>query len=144
MKKIRLTESQLHRVIKESVKRILREYKDSEEEINNGISDYYKNTLNDINKETLVPLIKDFIKTYKNYRFDSPLKYNVNKVFNHGMGSLSLFRFDVKSHTVFVNSALANSKDMDRLNLFLNENNMTDWNIQKKEYGYTDWYSHNF
>ena len=34
MKKIRLTESQLHRVIKESVKRILREYKDSEEEIN--------------------------------------------------------------------------------------------------------------
>ena len=131
MKKvIRLTESKLNNIVLESVKRVLTE-----------AETYFDNSTNE---DPLVSLISDFIHSYKNYRFDSPLKYNVNKVFNHGMGSLSLFRFDNKSDTVFVNSVIANSKDMERLNNFLNTNGMEDWHIQKKEYGCPDWYNHNF
>lgn len=81
-----------------------------------------------------------------NYRgYNTPLGI-VEKVFNCGHGSLALFGFkeDVDEKTIIINSTLATERDRERLNKFIKEEKLQDWVIREKEYGYPEYYKHNF
>lgn len=77
--------------------------------------------------------IKDIINAKRSYCYGD--YGQVNKVFNHGMGSLALFQFDGCEKSVYVNILLANK---------------SDWQVLKKsapnyrpiavQLGYPDWY----
>ena len=77
--------------------------------------------------------IKNIINAKRSYRYGD--YGQVNKVFNHGTGSLALFQFDGGEKSVYVNTLLANK---------------SDWRVLKKlapgyrpiavQLGYPDWY----
>lgn len=79
--------------------------------------------------------------TYKPYSVASNI---VEKVYNEGRGALALigFREDIK--TIIINTVLIKPKDRSKLDEFIVDNNLTDWIIVNKSYGYPDWYNHNF
>jgi hypothetical protein len=83
-------------------------------------------------------LMKNFFSKFKQYRFFSG-DLKVDKVFNHGLGTLILFKFDFENRQVFVNTAIANKSDYNKLDTFLKEQN-TKFNIIKKHIGYPDYY----
>lgn len=68
----------------------------------------------------------------------------VEKTWNSGHGSLSLFRFYEDKKIVLLNSCLANKADRRKLNNFLAENDMKDWKIVEKDYGYPTYYFSTF
>lgn len=71
--------------------------------------------------------------------------YNiVEKTFNRGMGSLALFRFYADKKIVLINQSIYNNSDKEKLDKFLNENNMNDWEKKFIYYGYPDYYFHSF
>lgn len=68
----------------------------------------------------------------------------VEKTWNSGRGSLALFRFYEDKKIVLLNSCLANKADRRKLNNFLAENDMKDWKIVEKDYGYPSYYFSTF
>lgn len=83
-------------------------------------------------------IMKNFFSKFKQYRFFSG-DLKVNKIFNHGTGALILFKFDFENRQVFVNTAIANKSDYNKLDTFLKEQN-ANFNIVKKHIGYPDYY----
>lgn len=78
--------------------------------------------------------IKDIITAKRSYRYGD--YGQVNKVFNHGMGSLALFQFDGCKKSVYVNTVLANKSDWQVL-----KNLAPSYQPIAVQLGYPDWYS---
>lgn len=78
--------------------------------------------------------IKDIITAKRSYRYGDYAQ--VNKVFNHGTGSLALFQFDICEKFVFVNTVLANKSDWQVL-----KNLAPNYRPIAVSLGYPDWYS---
>lgn len=68
----------------------------------------------------------------------------VEKTFNHGNGSLALFRFYEEKKIILINKTMVNKSDMKHLNNFIKENNMSDYQLVEKEYGYPEYYFKTF
>lgn len=77
--------------------------------------------------------IKDIITAKRSYRYGEYAQ--VNKVFNHGMGSLALFQFDGCEKSVYVNTILANKSDWEVL-----KKSAPDYKPIAVSLGYPDWY----
>ena len=86
----------------------------------------------------------DWFFKFRQYNAYSASYNIVEKTFNRGMGSLSLFRFYPDKKIVLINRSLANKSDCSKLNQFLNENNMNDWELRSIDYGYPDYFFHSF
>lgn len=80
-------------------------------------------------------------RQYNSYSFNNNI---VEKTFNNGNGSLSLFRFYENEKIILVNECLFNKSDERHLNEFVKINNMSDWTIKKVSYGYPDYYKNSF
>lgn len=77
--------------------------------------------------------IKNLITAKRSYRYGD--YGQVNKVFNHGMGSLALFQFDEGEKSVYVNILQANKSDWRVL-----KNLAPDYRPIAVQLGYPDWY----
>lgn len=77
--------------------------------------------------------IKDVFTAKRSYRYGD--YGQVNKVFNHGMGSLALFQFDGCKKSVYVNTVLANKSDWQVLKNFA-----PSYRPIAVQLGYPDWY----
>lgn len=80
-------------------------------------------------------------RQYNGYSFNNNI---VEKTFNNGNGSLSLFRFYENEKTILINECLFNKSDERHLNEFLKIHNMSDWTIKKVSYGYPEYYTKSF
>ena len=92
-------------------------------------------------KEKLEKFVEKYSKVYKPYSLFLNI---VEKVFNNGNGAIALFRFYTDEKIVLVNESFFTKGDRKKLTAFLAENNMTDWEIRFKKYGYPDWYRKTF
>lgn len=77
--------------------------------------------------------IKNIITAKRSYRYGGYGR--VNKVFNHGMGSLALFQFDGCEKSVYVNILLANKSDWRVL-----KKSAPDYRPIAVQLNYLDWY----
>lgn len=84
--------------------------------------------------------IKSFIKTNRNYRSDMCSSLIVEKVWNHGMGSLDLFRFYENEKTIVINRCLFNKSDERKLREFCRDCHIEDWAWKFDSLGYPDYY----
>lgn len=80
-------------------------------------------------------------RQYNSYSFSYG---TVEKTFNRGAGSLSLFRFYENEKLVLVNECLFNKADGKHLQEFMELNNITDWAVKKVPYGYPEYYTKSF
>lgn len=96
-----------------------------------------------MNKETLVKAVALFQEQNKRwYHRDYPNDLTIKKVFNHRMGLLDLFCFDLQSKVVAINATLATASDRRKLSEFLRDNHMENWHRVEICLGYPDWYFH--
>lgn len=94
-----------------------------------------------MNKETLVKAVSEFQGTNKRYyRRDYPTDLTIKKVFNHGMGQLELFYFDLKRKLIAINNNLATASDLRKLREFCRDNHMDNWRQINTRLGYPNWY----
>lgn len=94
-----------------------------------------------MNKETLAKAVSEFQdKNRRWYRIDYVGDLTIKKVFNHGMGMLDLFYFDLKREFVAINRTLSTSADLRKLREFLQKNKMQNWRTIDTTLGYPDWY----
>ena len=68
----------------------------------------------------------------------------VEKSFNHGMGSLALFRFYPEERKVAINHSLYNNSDKKHLDRILDVLGYQDFERVMCDYGYPAWYNHDF
>lgn len=94
-----------------------------------------------MNKETLVKAVSEFQGNNKRYyRRDYPTGLTIKKVFNHGMGQLELFYFDLKRKLIAINNNLATASDLRKLREFCRDNHMDNWRQIDTPLGYPNWY----
>lgn len=86
----------------------------------------------------------DWFFKFRQYNQYSKSYNIVEKTFNRGMGSLALFRFYADKKIVLINQSIYNNSDKEKLDKFLIENNMTDWEKMFIYYGYPDYYNKSF
>lgn len=94
--------------------------------------------------EDLKQNIKAFINHVKQYRFHDSNGLTICKIWNYGMGSLSLVRFFPKENVVLINSALFNNSDRKKLHEFCRDNHIEDWEWKQAYYGYPIYYNNSF
>ena len=92
-------------------------------------------------KEKLEKFVEKYSKVYKPYSLFLNI---VEKVFNNGTGAISLFRFYADKKIVLINEKFYTKGDKKKLSAFLAENEMSDWTLKFKSYGYPDWYTKTF
>lgn len=94
-----------------------------------------------MDKETLVKAVSEFQnKNKRYYRRDHPTDLTIKKVFNHGMGQLELFYFDLEHEYVCINSNIVTASDFRKLREFCLDNHMDDWGKIGTPLGYPNWY----
>ena len=94
-----------------------------------------------MDKETLVKAVSEFHGNNKRYyRRDYPTDLTIKKVFNHGMGQLELFYFDLKRKFIAINSNIATVSDFRKLREFCRDNHMDNWRQIDTPLGYPNWY----
>lgn len=94
-----------------------------------------------MDKETLVKAVSEFNDNNKRYyRRDYPTDLTIKKVFNHGMGELELFYFDLDRKFIAINSNLATNSDFRKLREFCRCNHIDDWRQIDTPLGYPNWY----
>ena len=97
-----------------------------------------------INNKLLAAKIGDFIKGIRQYRNYSLAWLIVEKTFNHGNGSLALFRFIPKRKVIQVNSCLATKRDMNYLSELQKALSLENYEITYKAYSYPEYYYKSF
>lgn len=88
-------------------------------------------------------LVDQFIKSNRNYRHDMCNSLIVEKVWNHGMGSLDLFRFYPEKKTICINRCLFNSSDERKLKEFCRDAHIENWERVFVSFGYPEYYRYN-
>lgn len=88
--------------------------------------------------------IKAFINKVKQYRFSDSDDLTICKVWNRGMGRLSLVAFFPAEKVVLINSALFNNSDGRKLHEFCRDNHIEDWEWKTAYYGYPVYYNNGF
>lgn len=94
-------------------------------------------------EETLIKTVANFQEQNRRwYRRDCPKDLTIKKVFNHGMGQLDLFYFDLQRKFVAINVSLCTASDKRKLSEFLRDNHMENWQRVETCLGYPNWYFH--
>ena len=88
-------------------------------------------------------MLSQFVKTNKNYRgYDLRLNI-VDKVWNHGMGSINLFRFYADRKIIVINRTFFNKWDERKLKEFCRDFHLEEWKWRFSHLGYPDYYTKN-
>jgi hypothetical protein len=79
-------------------------------------------------------------KMSRNYHLGYPISINlqVNKVFNHGMGSLAFARAVPEHKVLLLNSNLLSKRELERFTRLVSL--FTGWSIVQVRLGYPEWY----
>lgn len=94
--------------------------------------------------EDLKQNIKALISKVKQYRFSDSNDFTICKVWNRGMGRLSLVAFFPEKKTILINSALFNNSDRKKLDEFCRDNHIENWEQKSVYYGYPVYYNNGF
>ena len=86
----------------------------------------------------------DWFFSFRNYNPYTKSYNIVEKTFNRGMGSLALFRFYADKKIILINQSLYNNTDKERLDQFIKDNNLNDWEKRFIYYGYPVYYLRSF
>jgi len=88
-------------------------------------------------------MLLQFVKTNKNYRgYDLRLNI-VDKVWNHGSGSINLFRFYADKKIIVINRTFFNKWDERKLKEFCRDFHLENWKWRFSHLGYPDYYTKN-
>lgn len=96
----------------------------------------------------LESVLTQFVAGIRNYRPHSVERGIVQKVWNHGHGSLALFRVYPRKHVIVVNYSLFNLSDAPKLAHLINElekaypRSFRKWNVFRASLGYPEYYNH--
>ena len=96
------------------------------------------------NKNNIIKTLSKLIAKISQYNTYSLSQLIIEKTFNNGMGSLALFRFYPEQKKVAINHSLYNKTDAKHLDRILSELGYQDFERVMCEYGYPEWYNHNF
>ena len=96
------------------------------------------------NKNNIIKTLGKLIAKISQYNAYSLSQLIIEKTFNNGMGSLALFRFYPGQKKVAINHSLYNKTDEKHLDRILSELGYQDFERVMCEYGYPEWYNHNF
>lgn len=97
-----------------------------------------------INIDILSDCLFDFQKGIKQYRPYSVRQLIIEKSFNHGNGSLALFKIMPKEKKIKVNSSLATKRDMEYIKSLQKSLRLEKYELTYKSYYYPEYYRHNF
>lgn len=89
-------------------------------------------------------IIREWIKSVRQYRTHDYRNDTVCKVWNRGMGRLDLFRFYPEQKVVLINWAICNRADERHLDSFLHTYGMEDYTRKAVNYGYPVYYNSSF
>lgn len=81
------------------------------------------------------------VRQYKPYSLHSLI---IEKTWNHGQGSLALFRFYPDKKEILMNKEVSNIYDERHLNKIIDLIGADDWRLRKAHYGYPDYYNKSF
>ena len=94
--------------------------------------------------ESVIEKLRKYVAKVNQYNPYSLSQLIIEKTFNEGMGSLALFRFYPDQKKVAINHALYNKYDAKHLDKILSVLGYQDFERVMCEYGYPEWYNHNF
>ncbi len=96
-----------------------------------------------INNLLLSDLLLNFSKGKRQYNNYSVSSLIMEKTFNHGNGSLALFKLLPEEKKIKVNSSLATKKDIERIKDF-NSKYGLNYDLFFYNYSYPEYYNHSF
>ena len=102
-----------------------------------------KGAKREINKYILSSKLFDFCKGIRQYNIYSISRLIIEKSFNHGSGSLALFKILPEEKKIKVNTSLATKRDFLHLE-GLQKALRTNYDLQLVSYGYPDYYTKSF
>lgn len=82
-----------------------------------------------------------YFKKVRQYRVEGT---TVNKIWNHGLGLLPVFRFYKDEKIVLINEALYNKADKRHLLEFFKQSGLPGYTYRKVYYGYPVYYNNSF